>query len=67
MLEELAFMRSYSRLDAATKPVSNHGQGGFNYIYYESWPVFEKLVNGAYGVPTSEEVGYVVAKVISEE
>ena len=67
VLEELAFIRAYSRLGAEAKPVADHGAKVFNYIYYESWPVFEKLMNGGYGSESSTEVGYVIVKMISNE
>lgn len=63
IFEELAFILAYSSLGAQTKPISDHGAKGFNYIYYESWPVFEKLVNGEYDNQPKEKIGFVIAKI----
>ena len=67
IFEELAFILSYSSLGAGTKPISDHGKNGFNYIYYESWPVFEKLVNGEYDNQPKEEIGFVIAKIVDDQ
>ena len=63
VLEELAFILSYQTLELSTKPVSDHGVGGFNYLYYESWPVFENLVNGKYDNRFKKGIGFVIAKI----
>lgn len=63
IFEELAFILAYSSLGAGTKPISDHGTNGFNYIYYESWPVFEKLVNGEYDNQPREKIGFAIAKI----
>ncbi len=63
VFEELAFILSYSALGPQTKPLADHGKKGFNYIYYEPWPVFEKLVNGEYDNQPKREIGFVIAKI----
>ena len=63
VLEEVSFIVSYMRMAPAAKPMPEHGKGGFNYIYYESWPVFEKLVNGNYGTPSMDGIGFAIAKI----
>ena len=63
IFEELAFILSYASLGSQTKPISDHGVNGFSYIYYESWPVFEKLVNGEYDNQPKEKIGFVIAKI----
>lgn len=62
VLEELAMILSYSRLGPDAKSLQDHGAKGFNYIYYESWPVFENLMNGAYDGTVREEIGFVIAE-----
>lgn len=63
VVEELAFILAYSKLEAATKPVSDHGNQGFSYFYYENWPVFEKLANGIYDQKPKDGIGFVIAKI----
>lgn len=63
VLEELAFILSYQRLSPENKPFADHGANGFNYIYYESWPVFENLANGEYDNQRKEGIGFVIAKI----
>lgn len=63
ILEELAFLISYPFLSPKTKPIADHGTKGFNELYYESWPVFERLVNGDYDELRRERMGFTVARV----
>ncbi len=63
VLEELAFILSYSKLNSSSKPIANHGANGFNYIYYEPWFVFENLVNGLYDNRVHPEIGFALVKV----
>lgn len=62
-LEELAFILSYSGLNAKTKPIPDHGANKFNYTYYEPWIVLENYVNGAYGNKPREGIGFVITKI----
>lgn len=62
VLEELAFIVSYRNLKPETKPVSDHGNNGFSYMYYEPWLVFENLINGVYDEP-KEGIGFILAKI----
>ncbi len=66
VLEELAFILSYHSLNSKTKPIADHGQSSFNYIYYEPWSVFENLVNGTYNAQPKEGIGFVVAHIESK-
>ena len=63
VIEELAFISAYSKLGPTTKPISDHGAKGFSYFYYESWSLFEKLVNGEYDQQLKEGIGFVIAKI----
>jgi tRNA-dependent cyclodipeptide synthase len=63
VLEEVAMLFAYQHLSGDAKLTSEHGANGFNYIYYESWPVFERLMNGEYGTTPQEDIGLVIAKI----
>lgn len=62
VLEELAMILSYIRLGPEAKPLQDHGSNGFNYIYNESWPVFENLMNGVYDGQPRQQIGFVIAE-----
>ncbi|MES2225770.1 MAG: tRNA-dependent cyclodipeptide synthase [Patescibacteria group bacterium] len=63
VIEELAFILAYRSLGPASKPIRDHGHEGFSYLYYEPWPVFEKLIRGEYDGMAKEGIGFVVAKI----
>ena len=63
VIEELALILAYRSVGTSSKPVGDHGVKGFSYFYYESWPVFEKLVNGDYNGKLKEGIGFVIAKI----
>ncbi|MBU6323767.1 MAG: tRNA-dependent cyclodipeptide synthase [Patescibacteria group bacterium] len=67
VLEEVAFIASYMKLSEGIKPKAEHGKDGFNYIYYESWPVLEKLVNGDYDGQPKDGIGFVIAKITQSD
>jgi len=59
-IEELAFLLAFqtdtlfSRMPCASRPSS----GRYLYVYYQRWPVFEKLVDGYYDGEERGDIGF---------
>jgi tRNA-dependent cyclodipeptide synthase len=63
IIEELAFILAYRSLSLKSKRAANYSNSRFSYLYYEPWPIFEKLVNGDYDNKPKQGIGFVIAKI----